>query len=100
MKTITTATAILATLLTFAPAQADTYTSKQPAIGCYKNNTSNKCVYETLIDCSGSLSETSHLYGAVIASFCDDVNYLKALSQAKDRIVRRLLKQLKRLQSK
>lgn len=69
-----------------ATSYIETHTEDEPAIGCYKNVYDDRCVETTYIDCNHSLETNVVLYGSVIASMCDDMNYFKRQLERKQRI--------------
>ena len=106
-----TAAACLACTVHTAIARADTtFSDYVPAIGCYKENGSDLCVETTRIHCGGvydkplsnearqkQLARNVARYGAVIASFCDDLQWMSEQAIADGTELQKLKKEIARL---
>lgn len=77
-----------------------TYTSKQPLIGCYKDKSSDQCVEIAYIICTDSIDQNVELYGAIIGSFCDDINFYDHELGLQNWKILKLKQKIKNLQNK
>ena len=74
------------------------YTDQKALRGCYKENGSDLCVDITQIICTDSIEQNSELYGAIIGSFCDDINYYDRSLGAQNWQILRLKQKIKNLE--
>lgn len=111
-KLLPTITVIIYMILS-SYAHADTYTHEIPMQGCYKNNTSDQCVEVTSIRCVDvynkgmsreerytRLQNNVRLYGPVVASMCDDLQYTVDRQVKAESEVIRLRKIIRELKAK
>lgn len=94
---------LITLLLSSSTALAETlpnFTNIKPLIGCYKDNTSDRCVDTAQIICTDSIDHNSELYGSVIGSFCDDINYYDHALGLQNWQILKLKQKIKSLQNK